>query len=261
MSTAPLLGVARLEVTAPATFPPADLDVVVPVWNEEQRIGATLTALMAHAATIDVDVCITVVDNGSVDWTTEVVHRIAAQRPENVTIRLLGCSRQGKGAAVRRGMRASTARWVGFCDADLATPPETLDAVLGELRAGHPVVIGSRRCPGADLVVRQPALRRMGSAGFRLLTRRMAGGVRDSQCGFKFFTAAAAEAVFSRSVVNGFSFDVELLGIAARLGLTIREVPVAWSDQDGSSFNIWVDGHRVLDELRTARASIRAALA
>jgi glycosyltransferase involved in cell wall biosynthesis len=235
-----------------------DVDVVVPVWNEELRIGATLAALVAHAATMPASVSVTVVDNGSVDRTAEVVDACAEQAP-NVTLRLLGCSRQGKGAAVRRGVVASRGRWVGFCDADLATPPETLDVVLTELRAGHPVVIGSRRCAGAELQVRQPLGRRIGSAGFRLLTRSLVGGVADTQCGFKFFTAEAARAVFGRAVVDGFSFDVEVLGIAQRLGLPVREIPVVWSDQQGSSFSPWTHGRRVLAELRTARRSIATA--
>jgi glycosyltransferase involved in cell wall biosynthesis len=93
-------------------------------------------------------VAITVVDNGSVDRTAEVVDEVAERRPDNTVLRLIGCARQGKGAAVRRGLLASTARWRGFCDADLSTPPQVLTDVIGHLERGAPVVIGSRRAPG-----------------------------------------------------------------------------------------------------------------
>jgi dolichyl-phosphate beta-glucosyltransferase len=233
-----------------------DLDIVVPVFNEEQRLGPTLRALTAHTATLPMAVRVTVVDNGSVDRTAEVVDEVAARRPDNTAVRLIGCARQGKGAAVRRGMLASTARWRGFCDADLSTPPGVLDDVLGRLQQGRPVVIGSRRIPGAGYVVPQPLVRRVGSSTFRLLTRPLVGGVADTQCGFKFFTADAAERIFRRVTANGFAFDVEVLAVAARLGLPVEEVPVRWTDQAGSSFSVWTHGRRVLSEVRGVHASL-----
>lgn len=235
----------------------ADLDVVVPVYNEEARLGATLRALLAHTADLDLDVVVTVVDNGSVDRSAEVVDELSRHRPANTALRLLGCSRQGKGAAVRRGLLSSRARWRGFCDADLSTPPAVLTPVVEHLAAGAPVVIGSRRCEGAELVVSQPLVRRLGSSGFRRLTRPLVGGVSDTQCGFKFFEAAAAEQIFSRVSSNGFVFDVEVLAVARQLGLPVREVPVRWTDDAaGSSFRLWSHGRRVLPEVRAVRASL-----
>lgn len=251
-------------IPVPRTGPPADgelaaapdIDIIVPVWNEERRIGSTLGAITSHAALTGLTVTVTVIDNGSVDRTVEVVDAAQAGAGEGVTVRLLGCSRQGKGAAVRRGVLASRGRWVGFCDADLATPPETLDEVVRRMERGAEVVIGSRRCAGARVAVSQPLRRRIGSAGFRRLTQAMTPGIADSQCGFKFFSAGAAREIFSRSVVDGFAFDVELLALAARLRYPIDEVPVDWRDQPGSSFSIWADGRRVLQDLRVARASV-----
>ena len=233
-----------------------DLDIVVPVFNEEQRLGATLRALTAHTATLPLSVRVTVVDNGSVDRTAEVVDEVAARRPENTSVRLIGCARQGKGAAVRRGMLASTARWRGFCDADLSTPPQVLTDVVGHLEQGRPVVIGSRRVEGAGYVVPQPLVRRVGSNTFRLMTRPLVGGVADSQCGFKFFTADAAQQIFSRVTANGFAFDVEVLAVARHLGLPVVEVPVRWTDQEGSSFSVWTHGRRIVSEVRAVHASL-----
>ena len=233
-----------------------DLDIVVPVYNEEARLGATLRALTAHTATLPLDVMITVVDNGSVDRTADVVDEVAAHRPGNTALRLIGCSRQGKGAAVRRGLLASTAPWRGFCDADLSTPPQVLMDVVAHLREGRPVVIGSRRVPGAEYVVPQPLVRRLGSSTFRMLTKPLVGGVADTQCGFKFFSAEAAEMIFRHVTTNGFAFDVEVLAVAARLGLPVVEVPVRWTDQPGSSFQVWTHGRRVVSEVRAVHAAL-----
>ena len=195
-------------------------------------------------------------DNGSVDRTAEVVDEVAERSPDNTALRLIGCARQGKGAAVRRGLLTSTARWRGFCDADLSTPPEVLTQVLGHLTQGAPVVIGSRRAPGASYAVPQPLVRRLGSSTFRMLTRPLVGGVADTQCGFKFFSGEAADQIFRRVTANGFAFDVEVLAVAHRLGMPVVEVPVRWTDQEGSSFHVWSHGKRVVSEVVAVRASL-----
>ncbi len=251
-STSPL----SLEGLTPVDQPKPDLDIVVPVYNEEARLGATLRALTAHTTALPLRVRITVVDNGSVDRSAEVVDEVAGRGLDGTTLRVIGCSRQGKGAAVRRGILASTATWRGFCDADLSTPPQVLTDVLAHLDAGRPIVIGSRRAPGASYAVPQPLVRRLGSSTFRMLTRPLVGGVADTQCGFKFFSAEAAEAIFRRVGADGFAFDVEVLAVAARLGMPVVEVPVRWTDQAGSSFHVWSHGRRVVSEVVAVRAAL-----
>ena len=171
-------------------------------------------------------------------------------------VRVVRCDRPGKGAAVRRGLLAGSAKWRGFCDADLSTPPQVLTDVVAQLQQGRPVVIGSRRIAGAGYEVAQPLVRRLGSGTFRLMTRPLVGGVADTQCGFKFFSAEAAERIFSRVTANGFAFDVEVLAVAARLGMPVHEVPVRWTDQAGSSFSVWTHGRRVLSEVRAVHSSL-----
>ncbi|MEV4345036.1 glycosyltransferase [Actinoplanes sp. NPDC049596] len=229
-----------------AAVPRRDLEILIPAYNEERRLSDTLHALAAHLRRRRIDGVLRVIDNGSSDRTTDVVDRAAAA---GVPVTVTGCSRRGKGAAVARGMLTSTARWVGFCDADLATPAEALDDVLDRLRAGHRVVIGSRRCAGAKLELRQPLVRRVGGAGFRMLTRRYSGPVADTQCGFKFFDAAAARAVFAEIRLSGFAFDLEVVAKARALGLAVVEIPVAWRDQEGSTFRPMADGKKVVGEL------------
>lgn len=227
-----------------------ELEVIIPALNEERRIGPTLARICAFLAQLPFPCAVTVVDNGSADGTPDVVK---GWQDSVVPVRLLGCRRPGKGAAVKVGMMAATGRWVGFCDADLATPITTLDSVLTLLQAGSPVVIGSRRCGGASYERAQPLVRRTGGWAFRRLTRSLCGGVTDTQCGFKFFERETARRLFERLHSAGFAFDLELLAIARRHQVPVAEVPVRWTDQTGSSLRPLEDAVQILREIRTLR--------
>ncbi|GAA2725016.1 MULTISPECIES: glycosyltransferase [Streptomyces] len=242
---------ARVPLPAAGSAPAAtatavDLELVIPAYNEENRLAPTVTALAEHVRGMPLTAALRVIDNGSSDRTAECVDRLAAS---GIPITVTGCSRRGKGAAVARGMVTTNARWVGFCDADLATPAAAVDDAVRLLRDGWQVVVGSRRCAGARIPVRQPALRRLGGAGFRLATRRFSGPVKDTQCGFKFFEATAARRIFSSVTTSGFAFDLEVIARARALGLSLTEFPVVWSDREGSSFRPFADGRRVAGEL------------
>lgn len=227
--------------------------MIVPALNEEHRIGATLRALVDQLDGLPHSCAVRVVDNGSSDRTAETVDRIRAQ---GYPVSLMGCSRRGKGAAVARGVLESRARWVGFCDADLATPASAITDAVALLAAGADVVVGSRRVAGAELTVRQPVLRRIGGAGFRWLTRDLAGSITDTQCGFKFFDGEVARHLFSACTVQGFAFDLEVVARTHRSGLQIVEMPVSWQDQPGSTFHLVRDGRRVWSELQELRRSL-----
>jgi dolichyl-phosphate beta-glucosyltransferase len=219
---------------------PCDLEVVIPAYNEEGRLPATLTEIVRElSALTGVDSRIVIVDNGSSDRTAEVVDRVVRTLglggPDIVVI---GCSTPGKGAAVRRGMTSSQARIVGFVDADLSVPAHVLGDALRRMHEGNDVVIASRRCQGASYEVLQPRFRRLGGWAFRTAIGSLMPGVADSQCGFKFFSLAAAHAVFDDMDVTGFAFDVEVLMRASRLGFAIAEMPVAWSDDSASTLNL-----------------------
>jgi len=232
-----------------------DLEVVIPAYNEEQRLPETLEAVSTALADLPLRGGVLVVDNGSTDRTADVARAWSAAVP----VRLTGCSRQGKGAAVRRGITTSSARWVGFCDADLATSFDALTAVLSELVAGAEVVIGSRRHPTAHLVVPHGPLRRAGSTAFHSLTRGLVPGVSDTQCGFKFFDGDAARALFADSRCDGFAFDVEVLALALHRGYRVVEVPVSWTAQAGSTFSVLRHGHRAARELLLINGLLREA--
>ena len=193
------------------------------------------------------------VDNGCADRTLEVADAISSPK---VPVLAIGCRHRGKGAAVRRGILATTARHVGFCDADLSTPVETIGPVMELMSSGHPVVIGSRRCTGARYVNAQPIGRRMGGAVFRSVARSVAPSVKDTQCGFKFFHTHIAKALFAHSTADGFAFDAEIVGRALAAGINVTEVPVTWADAEGSSFRLFADGYGAMRELLAARARI-----
>lgn len=227
---------------------PCDLEIIVPAFNEEHRLPATLGAVLQEVRRIEGwDARVVVVDNGSSDRTCDVVDEFGSAYGAGVTV--VGCSEGGKGAAVRRGVLASRARFVGFLDADLAVPAAVVHEVVALLQTGVDVVIGSRRCAGATYEVRQPPVRRMSSWAFRRAIRGLIPGIADTQCGFKFFSAPVAGRIFSDLSTAGFTFDVELLARAHALGYSIVELPVAWSDGAASTLRPAQHGGQILREL------------
>lgn len=240
-----------------AERPPADLEVVVPAYNEENRIGETVRSVRRYLERQPYRGTVVVVDNGSADHTVDRVDENGGSAG-TVPVRLINCGRRGKGAAVRHAVLTSRARFVGFCDADLATPVDALDTIWPLLNRGAPIVIGSRRAPGAAYVRPQPLLRRLGSLGFRLLARACAPSVADTQCGFKFFRSDVARSLFARARVDRFAFDLELLALAEESRLPVMEVPVHWSDGDRSTFRPLRDGPQAaVDAARVARRRLR----
>ncbi|MBE7187644.1 glycosyltransferase [Jatrophihabitans endophyticus] len=215
-----------------------DVEVVIPSYNEEGRLPATLAAITAELAALDLTTRVVVVDNASSDRTAEIVDRYSDTTADGPEVVVIGCATRGKGAAVRRGMLTSTARVVGFVDADLSVPATALPMAIASVLSGDDVVIASRRAPGASYAVKQPRFRRIGSWGFRSAIASLVPGVTDSQCGFKFFSLAAARDVFNDMDVVGFAFDVEMLMRARRSDYTTVELPVSWTDDTASTLGL-----------------------
>jgi dolichyl-phosphate beta-glucosyltransferase len=222
----------------------ASLTVVLPAWNEAERIGGALDELFGYLHRHGVaaregglgpdalpqDVEVLVVDDGSTDGTADLVRARSDHGLAVMTV-----PHGGKGAAVRAGMLAAGGDLVVFADADMATPPEMLPLLLAALR-DHDVALGSRVQPdGTDLRRTQPLYRRLlGRAFRRLASIWVVGPVEDTQCGFKGFTRAAAQDLFARQRITSIVFDVELIYMARRRGYRIATVPVRWSDRRGS---------------------------
>ena len=152
-------------------------------------------------------------------------------------VQVVRCDTPGKGAAVREGMRHTTADLVGYMDADCATDLEALqDAVLLSSRRAPTSRSGHGRCPGSVTTERHSQVRALGATLYRRCTRQVAPGIADTQCGFKVLRGDLARAVFADPRATGFSFDVEVLGRAQRRGARIVEFPVDWDDVPGSTF-------------------------
>lgn len=211
------------------------LEIVVPARNERARLPAGLAQLCAKAATMPPGVAVIVVDSASTDGTGDLVRDWPA---DQVPVRLLRCDQRGKGTAVRAGLLATTAPFVAFCDADMATDLAAMDLAVALLRAGHPVVLGSRSHPESVVEDRHSLVRRAGAWTFRALARAIVPGVGDTQCGFKFFAGPVARTAAAQLRQRGYAFDVELLALCRRLGARPIEIPVNWRDVPGSTFSV-----------------------
>jgi dolichyl-phosphate beta-glucosyltransferase len=214
------------------------LSVVIPTYNGESRIGATLEGVAGYLAGKPFSSEIIVVDDGSTDRTAEAARAALARRPSDKVLRRE--RNAGKGASVKEGVLAAFGEFVLFCDDDLSTPIAELDKALVGLEAGADLVVGSRAHPESDIRVRQRRPREWMGKAFNLLVRLFVlKGFRDTQCGFKAFRGAAAKEIFSRLRTAGFGFDVEVLVLAQALGYLVAEIPVVWCDVRPSRLRIF----------------------
>ncbi|TDB89176.1 glycosyltransferase [Actinomadura sp. KC216] len=231
----------------------AVLEIVVPAYNEAGRLPAGLGLLCAKLARFPVRSEVIVVDNASTDGTDEIVLSWDAG---SVPVRLVRCARRGKGAAVRAGLLATNAPYVGFMDADMATDLAALDEAIVLLREGRPVVVGSRRHGRSVVQGYSLPVRRLGAITFNRAVRDLAGGVADTQCGFKFFDGPLARAAAADLRTEGFSFDVELLAHCVRRGASVTDIPVVWRDRPGSTFSVRRHSLQCLLDLARIRARV-----
>jgi dolichyl-phosphate beta-glucosyltransferase len=238
--------------TTPAPRRRPWLSVVIPAYNEERRLPATLSAVLADLRGRRRPFEVLVADDGSSDATAGLAREAG---PE---VRVLRLPHRGKGAAVRDGVLASCGDLVLVTDADLSTPIEEVDLLVAALERCE-VAIGSRNVAGARVAVRQRLDRRVMGRVFNLLVRLLLlPGLQDTQCGVKLFRRDVALAVFGRCQSDGFAFDVEALSLARRLGHRVAEVPVEWRNSPDSRVRPLVDVPRMFLELLTIRRRCRA---
>ncbi len=234
--------------------PQFELSLVIPAFNEAGQMPRLLKAIREFAAAGARPIEAIIVDDGSRDGTipairtTLRVSTVERVEERNLVLRVMRLPRnRGKGHAVRKGVAAASGRQLLVCDADLSAGLEELVRLQQEIEAGADIAIGSRDMPDARLDPPQPSIRRRLATLFRNLRRHLIlPDLHDTQCGFKLFTSDAAKLVFANQRENGWLMDCEILAIARKHNLTIREVGIVWRNRRQSRVRIWRDGPAAL---------------
>lgn len=236
----------RSDSESGACPPLRSLSIVIPAYNEEKRLPASLDRVLEWLPSQKLEFSeVIVVDDGSTDKTAAVAGRALVRVLKNP-------GNRGKGYAVRNGMLAAHGEWVLYSDADLSTPIEEAAALYcAALKNGASIAIGSRAIDRSKVTVHQSALREWSGRAFNLTMRAVTGlRFHDTQCGFKLYRNDAAQTVFSAQKLDGFSFDVEDLYIARRAGLKAVEVPVRWANVEGTKVSMAKGVRSFMDLLR-----------
>ena len=228
--------------------------VVIPCFNEAARIGQTLRLTLEYLVTHAPESELIVVNDGSTD-TTGTETREGFDETKIETRLLENFPNRGKGAAVREGLLAAQKPIGLFFDADLSTPLDEIPKVIEPIANGDlDIAFGSRALDRSLIGIRQPWRREYGGRVFNFLVRVVTGlPFWDTQCGFKAFRLDICRPILEAARIDGFAFDVELLVLAQRAGLRIREIPVRWNHAEGSKVRFLHDGVQMLREVIAAR--------
>lgn len=226
------------------------LSLIIPAYNEENRLPESLAQIAAFVEAQDYAIEVIVVNNNSRDATPEIAEAFAA---EHSYARALHEPRQGKGAAVRTGMLAGAGDYLFICDADLSMPVEEVSKFMPPVRSGYDVAIASREVPGSRRIG-EPEYRHFMGRVFNFIVRVLAiPRIHDTQCGFKVFRRDVAEEVFRLQTIDGWAFDVEVLFIALKRGYRLVEVPITWYYREQSRVHPVRDSINMLIEVLRVR--------
>jgi glycosyltransferase involved in cell wall biosynthesis len=234
------------------------LSIIIPARNEENRLPKTLEQIAGFLDTRDHSGEIIVVENASTDRTAEVAWEFAANHSERT--RVLTVNEPGKGGAVRAGMLTARGEFRFMADADLSMPVDQIPRFLEPASRGFDIVIGSREADGAARYG-EPEYRHLGGRAVNGMIRLLAlPGLQDTQCGFKLFRAAAAEELFRRQTLTGWSFDVEILFAARLRGYRILELGIPWHYRSESKVNPLPDAIRMFFDILRIRRNARSGV-
>ena len=213
------------------------LSIVIPAYNEEKRIGGTLGNIINYLNKKDYKSEIIVVVDGSTDSTMNVIKKFGRKNARIKTIE--NKITRGKGYSVKKGMLETRGKFVLFTDADLSTPISEFEKLIHWLEKGYDVAIGSRSLGDSQVEIRQPFVREsMGKIFNKIMSLLVCTGFKDTQCGFKCFRRQVINKIFSKQIINGFAFDVEIILIAKIHGFRVKEVPVRWLNSPHSKVSI-----------------------
>ncbi|GAI41513.1 unnamed protein product, partial [marine sediment metagenome] len=209
------------------------LSIVVPVYNEENRIKKTLEKIVDYFSNKKIKYEIILVNDGSTDNTGEIINEFKDKldnNESNCTISIIDNKRNtGKGFSVRSGVLTSKGKYILFSDADLSTPIEEVEHLLFYLKDSFNIAIGSRSLKESKIIIRQNKVRESMGKFFNFLVRKITSlKYIDTQCGFKIFDRKAIDSIFPYLKIDDFSFDVEILYLAEKFGLKVKEVPIHW---------------------------------
>ncbi|MBV8142703.1 MAG: glycosyltransferase family 2 protein [Verrucomicrobia bacterium] len=237
------------------------LSLVIPAYNEADRLPGTLRQIEEHRRSWDFSNEIIIVVEPSEDGTF-VLAENAARSASQIVV-LTHHERRGKGFAVRSGMLRARGNFVFFTDADLSTPLEDLEASLLRFRKDPSIdlIVGNRQHPETRILVHQNRSREWMGKIFNRMVHKMTGlQIRDTQCGFKGFRHRAANEIFGRQRIDGFSFDVEVLLLAQAMGFSTVEVPVHWTNSPASRVRVVRDSLWMLGDLFRIRRLVKNTL-
>ena len=222
------------------------LSIVIPAHNEESRLPRTLEQIFAFLKNQPYSSEVIIVENGSTDRTLELAREFAA-RHQNLII--IHEEQRGKGNAVRRGMLAAHGEYRFICDADLSMPIDEVKKFIPPALDNFDLAIASREAPGA-IRFNEPSYRHLGGRAINIVIRLLIlPGLNDTQCGFKCFRAETAENLFRQQTLMGWSFDIELLYLARRKKLRVKEIPIQWYFSTDSKVNAVRDALRMISDI------------
>lgn len=229
-----------------------EITVVIPAYNEETRLNATLPHLWKALSNRFRDFEIIVVDDGSTDATADVVEMFSEKHAETRLIRY--DKNYGKGYAVRTGVLAAKGGYILFSDADMSTPIREVRKLIRALKSGFDIAIGSRAQEKSKILEYQPLYRMfMGKIFNRIVRILTVDGFNDTQCGFKCFKYDVAQEIFKGCRIDGFGFDVEVLFVAKRKGFKIKEIGVIWRNSAMSKVHPIFHSLQMLKEIFAIR--------
>ena len=230
--------------------------LVIPAFNEAKRIGESLRIALEYLAGASPESELIVVNDGSTDATGEIVREVFSGARGISTQLLENFPNRGKGAAGRKGLLAAQRQIALFSDADLSTPLEQTPKLIEPIAHGElDIAFGSRALDRSLIGHHQPWRREQAGRVFNLIVRVATGlPFWDTQCGFKAFQMATCRPILEAAHIDGFGFDVELLYLASRGGLRLREIPVRWNHHDGSKVHLVHDSLRMLREVIELRS-------
>lgn len=236
-----------------------ELSIVIPAFNEEDRLGATIRQILEYVSGNDIRSELIVVDDGSTDDTADAAKEVVGEFPAQMGSVIRYERNRGKGYAVRTGLGAAQADIALFSDADLSTPIEELNKLIDPIRSGeYDITFGSRALDRSLIGTHQPWRREQGGKVFNFVVRLMTGmPFWDTQCGFKAFSMPKFRPLLDVMKIDRFGFDVEFLYVARLHGLRLMEIPVRWNNDDRSKVNVLRDSIRMFDEVRQIRRNAR----